>query len=204
MSLPGICHWPGWLPSLAFVNFLKAVYSMPTHISLLRGINVGGNKKIPMADLKALYESLGFRAVTTYIQSGNVVFYADTTDAPALAARIEAAIAARFGFDVTVLQRTADDLRRILDNDPFPGVEPARRHVLFLATPPASAAVDALKVPVAYGEEWLLAGREIYLHYPNGSGRSKMTGAFFERALDVAASARNWNSVNALYDLACR
>lgn len=175
---------------------------MPTHISLLRGINVGGNKKIPMADLKALYESLGFRAVTTYIQSGNVVFDADSADSVELITRIEAAIAQRFGFDVTVLLRSADDLRRILDNDPFPGVEPAKRHVLFLDAPPASAAVDALKVPAADGEEWLLTGREIYLHYPDGSGRSKMTGAFFEKALGVAATARNWNSINALYQLA--
>jgi len=178
--------------------------SMPTHISLLRGINVGGNKKIPMADLKALYESLGFSAVITYIQSGNVIFDAESADSAELIARIEAAIAQRFGFDVTVLLRTADGLRRILDNNPFPGADPAKLHVLFLATAPDPAVAAALHVPAADGEEWLLAGRAVYLHYPNGSGRSKMTGAFFERALGVAASARNWNSVNALYDLACR
>jgi len=177
---------------------------MPTHISLLRGINVGGNKQIRMAELKALYESLDFSAVTTYVQSGNVVFDADSADSAELIARIEAAIAQRFGFDVTVLLRSADDLRRILDGNPFPGVEATRLHVLFLAALPAPAAIATLNVPVAAGEEWLLAGQELYLHYPNGSGRSKMTGAFFERALSVAASARNWNSVNALYDLARR
>ncbi len=177
---------------------------MPTHISLLRGINVGGHKKIPMADLKALYESLGFRAVTTYIQSGNVVFDADPTDAPTLITRIEAAIAAHFGFDVTVLMRSADDLQHILDNNPFPGAEAKYLQVLFLSAAPAPGVAAALNVPVAEGEGWLLAGREIYLHYPDGSGRSKITGAFFERALGVAGSARNWNSVNALHELAQR
>lgn len=177
---------------------------MPTHISLLRGINVGGNKKIRMAELKSLYESLGFSNVTTYVQSGNVVFDADSTDAVELITRIEAAIAERFGFDVTVLLRTADDLRRILDNNPFPDAEAKYLHVLFLSATPAPGAAAALNVPVADGEDWLLAGQEVYLHYPNGSGRSKMTGAFFERVLGVAGSARNWNSVNALYNLACR
>lgn len=175
---------------------------MPTHISLLRGINVGGNKKIRMAELKALYESLGFANVTTYVQSGNVVFEAESMDSPALITRIEAAIAERFGLDVTVLLRTADDLRRILGDNPFPGAEAKYLHVLFLSAAPGPGAAEALHVPVADGEDWLLAGREIYLHYPNGSGRSKMTGAFFERALGVAGSARNWNSVNALHELA--
>ena len=175
---------------------------MPTHISLLRGINVGGNKKIRMAELKALYESLGFSNVSTYVQSGNVVFDADSVDTPALIARIEAAIAERFGFDVAVLLRTADDLRRILDGNPFPGVEPAKLHALFLAAAPAPAVAETLAVPTVDGEEWRLTGQELYLHYPNGSGRSKMTGAFFERKLGMAASARNWNSVNALYALA--
>ncbi len=177
---------------------------MPTHISLLRGINVGGNKQIRMADLKALYESLDFSAVATYVQSGNVLFDADSADSAELIARIEAAIAQRFGFDVTVLLRTADDLRRILDNNPFPAAQATQLHVLFLSALPAPAAIAALNVPAAEGEAWLLAGQEIYLHYPNGSGRSKMTGAFFERALGVAASARNWNSVNALHNLAHR
>ena len=177
---------------------------MPTHISLLRGINVGGNKKIRMADLKALYESLGFSHVSTYVQSGNLIFDADSTDAPALIARIEAAIAERFGFDVTVLLRTADDLRRILDGNPFPGLEPTKLHVLFLSAAPDFGRAEALTVPTGDGEEWVLAGQEIYLHYPNGSGRSKMTGAFFERRLGVAGSARNWNSVNALHELARR
>lgn len=177
---------------------------MPTHISLLRGINVGGNKKIRMAELKTLYESLGFSNVTTYVQSGNVLFEADSGDVPALITRIEAAITERFGFDVTVLLRTADDLRRILDNNPFPGAEAKYLHVLFLSAAPDPGAAEALDVPVADGEDWLLAGREIYLHYPNGSGRSKMTGAFFEHNLGLAGSARNWNSVNALYELAQR
>ncbi|MFZ1754251.1 MAG: DUF1697 domain-containing protein [Caldilineaceae bacterium] len=177
---------------------------MPIHISLLRGINVGGNKKIRMADLKALYESLGFVNVASYVQSGNVIFETDAAQSPALAARIEAAILAHFGFDVTVLLRSSEELRRILDGNPFPGAEPKFLHVLFLAAAPDPALLETLTVPANRGEEWRLAGREMYLHYPNGSGRSKMTGAFFERALGLAASARNWNTVNALYERAMR
>ena len=139
---------------------------MPTHISFLRGINVGGNKKIRMADLKALYEALGFSNVTTYVQSGNVVFDADSDDVAALIARIEAAIAERFGFDVTVLLRTADDLRDILDGNPFPGVAAAKLHVLFLTAAPDPAVAETLTVPVVDGEDWALIGQEIYLHYP--------------------------------------
>ena len=179
---------------------------MPTYISLLRGINVGGHKTIRMADLKTLYESLGLSRVAAYVQSGNVIFDADAADPAALATRIEAAIARHFSFDVAVLLRAPDDLRHILDNNPFlaPDVEPAKLHVLFLAAPPAPETVDRLNVPATSGERWMLAGREIYIHYPNGSGRSKVTGAFFERRLGVVASARNWNSVNALYDLTRR
>ncbi|MCL4835750.1 MAG: DUF1697 domain-containing protein [Caldilineaceae bacterium] len=180
----------------------KIDYPTPTHISLLRGINVGGHKKIRMADLKALYESLGFVNVTTYAQSGNVVFQAEPADAGARAAHIEGAIAAHFGFAVTVLLRSAEELRAILDANPFPDAEPKYLHVLFLSAAPDAGVLEALAVPAANGEAWRLAGREIYLHYPNGSGRSKMTGAFFERKLGVAGSARNWNSVNALYELA--
>lgn len=175
---------------------------MPTHISLLRGVNVGGKRKIPMAELRALYESLGFANVTTYVQSGNVVYDADAGDAAGQAAAIEAAIAARFGFDVTVIQRSGEALGRVLAGNPFPGADPKFLHVLFLAGLPDPGKVDGLNVPVAGEEGWHCAGQEIYLHYPHGSGRSKMTGAFFEKALGLAATARNWNSVNALYALA--
>lgn len=175
---------------------------MTTHISLLRGINVGGHKKIRMADLKALHESLGFGAVRTYVQSGNVVYEAESGDGAGHAARIEAAIAERFGFDVTVIQRTPADLARILDANPFPGADPKFLHVLFLADVPAPAAVNELAVPTSGDEAWHWAGQEIYLHYPHGSARSKMTGAYFEKALGIPATARNWNSVNALNRLA--
>jgi len=179
---------------------------MPIHISLLRGVNVGGNKKIRMAELKALYASLGFGGVTTYVQSGNVVFNVESADPAALATRIEAAIAARFAFDVTVLLRTPDELRHILDNNPFltPDVNPSQLHVLFLARPSTNETIDALMVPATHGERWQLAGRELYIHYPNGSGRSKVTAAYFERTLGVAITARNWNTVNALHKLAHR
>jgi uncharacterized protein (DUF1697 family) len=192
-SIPG--------PDVAFSITHLLDMPMPTHISLLRGVNVGGSRKILMADLKALYESLGFVNVKTYIQSGNVLFDGDSADSGALAARMEAAIAERFGFEVTVIQRTADDLARILDADPFPGAEPKFLHLLFLAAAPDPAAMAGLAVPAADGEAWQWAGREIYLHYPNGSGRSKMTGAFFEKALGMAGTARNWNSLRALYNL---
>ena len=178
---------------------------MPTHISLLRGINVSGQKTIRMADLKNLYDALGFSDVRTYVQSGNVVFAAANPDPAALAASIEAHIRQTFGFDVSVFIRSAQDFQGLLKANPFlngRSEDPAKLHVTFVYAPPAATRLSALEKPAAGNDEFLVAGREIFLFCPDGYGRTKLSNTFFEKKLGVPATTRNWNTINALLQMA--
>jgi uncharacterized protein (DUF1697 family) len=168
----------------------------------LRGVNVGGKNKLPMSGLRDLLESLDCADVATYIQSGNAVFR--TTLGPKTAAKaIEAGIAERFGLAVRALLRTPDELSAIADANPFLGRDDlAKLHVVFLDVAPDPAAVRALDPDRSPGDEFVVAGREIFIHYPNGSGRSKLTLDWFERELGVAGTARNWNTLFKLQELA--
>jgi len=176
-----------------------------TYVALLRGINVGGRTKIAMADLRKLFAALGAEDVATYVQSGNVVFKSGAP-APALAQSIEGRIAEELGLRVTVVVRTAADLAKIVSANPFGdrGAEPTKLHVVFLAEKPAAARVRALDATRGEPDEFRVVGREIYLHYPNGSGRSKVTNAWFEKELGVRGTARNWRTVTTLAELAGR
>lgn len=175
-----------------------------TWVSLLRGINVGGHKKIRMADLRTVYESLGFEAVRSYIQSGNVVFRTGKGAASPLARRIEGAIADAFGFDVPVILRTADEMATVVRDNPFlaEGADPSKLHVTFLTEPP-SPKVRADFASYREGpDELRLVGREAYLNCPDGLARTKLTPAFMERALGSAATTRNWRTLNTVLELA--
>jgi len=176
-----------------------------TYVALLRGINVGGRTKIAMADLRTLFASLGAEDVTTYVQSGNVVF---KSGAPAagLAQSIERRIADELGLRVTVVIRTAAELARVVSANPFAdrGAEPKTLHVIFLAEKPAATRVRALDATRGEPDEFRVVRREIYLHYPNGYGRSKITNAWFEKELGAAGTARNWRTVTTLAELAAR
>lgn len=178
---------------------------MSAFISLLRGINVGRQNAIRMADLKRLYESLGFSGVTTYVQSGNVVFETSGQDAADLAGRIEAEIQRSLGLSVTVLVRTPKDFQRLIQRNPFTHgrEEDMRRlYVTFLSTAPAATALEAAASPNADGDEFLLDGREIFLFCPKSYGTTKLSNTFFERKLKLPATTRNWNTVNALFQMA--
>jgi uncharacterized protein (DUF1697 family) len=177
---------------------------MTTFISMLRGINVSGRRTIRMAELKELYESLDFSHVTTYVQSGNVVFDRAGQGLERIAASIETGIARRFGFPVTVVLRPADDFHRILAGNPFidrRNEDPGKLYVTFLSVLPAAPALDALKPPAGSADEFVVSGREIYLFCPGGYGRTKLSNSFFENKLKVPATTRNWRTVNALYAL---
>ena len=174
------------------------------YISLLRGINVGGHKKILMAELRATYESLGFVSVRSYIQSGNVVFEGARGSAASVARKIEEAIAANFGFDVPVILRTAAEMEDVVRGNPFlaEGVDPSKLHVTFL-TGGASAKVEADFAAYRMGpDELRLVGREAYLHCPEGMARTKLTPTFLERALGSASTTRNWRTVNTVLEMA--
>ena len=140
-------------------------------IAFLRAVNVGGTGKIAMGDLKALCERLGFENVRTYNQSGNIVFRSrrDRAKAQALLAQ---ALAARMKAPVVVLLRTAAELSTLLARNPFPKAEPSRVIVFFFEKPPTKGALDGLVIPG--NEEVRLMGREIFVHYPDGQGRSKL------------------------------
>lgn len=173
---------------------------MSTYVSLLRGINVGGRAKVAMADLRDIYAELGLADVTTYIQSGNVVFTSDLR-ARDLPARIEAGIEKHLSMTVTVIVRTPKELKRIVDANPFPDVDVSRLYVAFLAETPTAAGVERLAAFDAGGEEFKVAGKQIYLHYPDGAGRARLP---VERGIGVAATVRNWRTVNKLIELSTR
>jgi uncharacterized protein (DUF1697 family) len=148
-----------------------------------------------MPELAALFADLGLRDVTTYLQSGNVVFSGEAD-----AAAIERGIAERFGYEIPVILRTPADLERVMTANPFLADEedPARLHVVFLAAEPAPEAVGTLDANRSPPDRFQVDGREIYLHTPAGIGRSKLTLDWFERRLGLRGTARNWNTVGAL------
>ena len=175
-----------------------------TFVALLRGVNLAGRNKVSMPELRSALESLGLEDVVTYIQSGNVVFRTRGGRAPQLAGRIERQIAEAFGIEVVVILRTPAELAKIARGNPFirSGADPSKLNVLFLSGKPTTKAVEQLDPKRSPPDEFKLAGREIYLHMPNGFGRSKLTVDYFERRLGVDASARNWRTLTKLLDLA--
>ena len=178
---------------------------MAVIISMLRGINVGGSRKIRMAELRSLYESLDFTNVTTYVQSGNVVFDSAGQDPASLTGLIEDRIEQAFGFSVAVFIRQPADFTRILTCNPFLNdrhEDPSQLHVTFLYRPPEAARLEELVVPPGETAEFFLGEQEIFLYYPDGYGRTKFSNNTIERKLAVPATTRNWNTVRALFDLA--
>jgi uncharacterized protein (DUF1697 family) len=172
------------------------------NIALLRGINVGKNKRIAMADLRELLAGLGYGDVKTLLQSGNAVFTARARP-EALQRQIEDAIEARFGFDVSVMVRTARELEAIVEENPIPegARDGSKLHVLFLSAKPAAATLRGIDPAAFEPEELAVRGREIYLWCKNGVRESKLFGVFSDARLGVKTTARNWNTVTKLLAL---
>ncbi len=178
--------------------------SMKTYISMLRAINVGGQNKIPMLELKQLCETLSFTGVATYVQSGNVVFDSNLQEPGEVAARIEARLEGAYGAKISVFVRTPADFRRILDGNPFltgRNETSTFLHVTFLYRAPTPAQWAQLKGPEGTGDEFFPDLQEVFLFCPAGYGRTKLNNSFFERRLSIPATTRNWNTVRALYKL---
>lgn len=173
---------------------------MPSHVALLRGVNVGGRRILPMAVVREALVDLGHVDVETYIQSGNVVFTAVSgTRVRQIERDLEDRLTAVAGFDVPVVVRTAAELRAVHTGNPFlaEGVDPGELHVAFLearATGGGSAIDPATIAP----EALVVAGREVYLRYPNGLGRARLTAARLEKAVGTPATVRNWRTVESL------
>src|SRR5579863_5825275 len=177
---------------------------MTAFVSLFRGINVGGHHKVRMDELKEMHASLGLRDVVPYIQSGNVVFQSDDADATQLRKQIEESFEKRFGFRAEVLVRTAAELRDIITRNPFQGQQSKESKwvvVMFLAAHPDTTAQEALLKTYVGPEELFIIGKEVYNYYPQGMGRSKLSGSFIEKKLKTVGTARNWNTVLRLQEL---
>ena len=173
---------------------------MPRYVALLRGVNVGGKGRMAMADLRACVEGIGHEDVATHIQTGNVLFRTPMRSAEKVARALEDAVEADLGFRTAVMIRTAAQLTAALDERPFPDADPAALHIAFLREKPAAAKAKALVAPDG-PDEVAVIGREVHLHYPDGMGRSKLTGASIEKALGVPATARRRSVVEKLRDL---
>lgn len=173
---------------------------MNVHVALLRGVNLGGHNQIGMETLRDICVSLKLRSPRTYIQSGNVVFGAREADLGKLAARIESAIEKRCGFRPSTILRTAAEMREVVARNPFAGraeLDPAKLAVFFLADAPSPEVATKTQAINVGPEEIRVDGRELFVYFPDGQGRSKLLPAL-ERTLKLPATARNWNTVNKL------
>jgi uncharacterized protein (DUF1697 family) len=178
---------------------------MPVLISLLRGINVGGAHLIRMEALREIYGSLGLKDVRTHLQSGNVVFRAGAAGVRQLPAKIESAIEKSVGFRPAVILRTPAELREAVAKNPFAGregIHPGKLLVTFLPADPAKDAHEKLRALPPVPEEVHLAGRELYIYFPDGMGRPKLKIAMVDRAIGTVGTGRNWNTVTKLLEIA--
>ncbi|MER6292741.1 DUF1697 domain-containing protein [Streptomyces althioticus] len=175
------------------------------YAALLRGINVGGGKKVPMAELRTLMESLGHGDVRTYLQSGQAAFTTDHGDEESLAADLSGAVAGRFGFDVDVIVRDHAYLRSVADACPFPvaGLEPKQLHVTYFSAPVTEDRFAEIDRETYLPEDFRLGDRCLYLYVPDGLGRSKLAEHLSKPRLNkgVVATSRNWNTVRKLVEM---
>jgi len=174
-------------------------------IALLRGINVGGKNKIPMAGLREALTRHGFGGVATYVASGNVVFDDPGTPPAETAAAVEAVVEQEFGLRIPVVARTRDEIAAVVAGNPLPegAAEPARFLAVFLSGPAPDDAWFRTVDPASYApDRFELGDRVVYVWCPGGLGRSKLAGDFAGRRLAVTATARNWNTVLKLLQMA--
>ena len=177
---------------------------MSVYVLMLRGINLGASRRVPMADLRSLFAEAGYDEVRTYVQSGNIVL-----GSPAAAAALEGEarrlISDRFGFDVPVVVRSARQLAAVVKRNPLgeaAAADPKRYQVTFLSGKLDAAAIAALESVAADSEQLAAHGRELYTWHPDGVARSKLATALAGKKLGVTATARNWTTVTTLLEMA--
>jgi uncharacterized protein (DUF1697 family) len=178
---------------------------MITYIAILRGINVSGKRIIKMDALKKMLTELNFENVRTYIQSGNIVFEAQNTNANQLEKTLSEEIKKQFGFDVPVIVLDIDELKSIITKNPFINnktIDPLHLHITFLNEEPVKAIAAKIPVTDYLPDEFLVIGKAVYLHCPNGYGNTKLNNTFFENKLKVSATTRNWKTTCQLLKIA--
>ncbi|HVA99106.1 MAG TPA: DUF1697 domain-containing protein [Bacteroidia bacterium] len=178
---------------------------MQTYISILRGINVGGHRKILMADLKKMYEKLNLKEIVTYIQSGNVIFKTDKKNSDEIAKAIEKIIFETCQFQVPVIIRTIPEIKKIISENPFlkeKNTEIEKLHVTFLSEIPDKSNAEAILKYDYSPDKFSLNKKEVYVFCNNGYGNTKLSNPFFENKLKVGATTRNWKTLTKLLELA--
>jgi uncharacterized protein (DUF1697 family) len=180
-----------------------AASGLQTWIALLRGINVGGQSKLPMQQLAETLRRLGLQRVTTYVQSGNVVFQGPPIVPARLAEQIGTAISSQFGFRPPILLISREALFEVLNRSPFLHIPPDDKtvHCFFLFAAATAPDIDGLNAVTASNERWALRDNVLYLHAPDGFGRSKFA-ASVEKRVGVPTTARNWRTLTHVYQLA--
>jgi uncharacterized protein (DUF1697 family) len=176
---------------------------MPRYVVFLRGINLGGKRRVGMADLRAALDSEGFEDVRTLLQSGNVVLTSGAKPRP-LERELAKTLRRAFGFDIAVVARTRDELADVIRRDPF-GAEaddPARYQVSFLSDKPSRRAAQELEAAATAPERAAVRGREVYAWHPGGVGRSELAKLITAKRLEVEVTARNWRTITKLLELA--
>jgi uncharacterized protein (DUF1697 family) len=178
--------------------------SKSIYIALLRGINVSGHKPVKMDQLRKAFEELAFEDVKTYVQSGNVVFKAPARGAANLTKKIEEKVVRQFGFSVSAVVKTAEDIANVIENNPLvkeEGIDPSKLHVTFLSSPPEATALKKLDSLSVAPDRFHCSREAIYLYCPNGYGKTKVSNNVLEKMLKVTATTRNWKTVNQLYEM---
>jgi uncharacterized protein (DUF1697 family) len=177
---------------------------MATFVSLLRGINVSGQRLITMVDLKRSFKGLGFEDVRTHLQSGNVVFDAGQDDPQRYASAIQRRISSDFGHSIKVLVLHSEKIQKIAVSNPLLSIfdmDVKWLYATFLFQSVSKTKFDMLKLPAQKEEKATLIDQVVFLSCPHGYGRTKLNNRFFERTLDVSATTRNWNTVSTLAKL---
>jgi uncharacterized protein (DUF1697 family) len=177
---------------------------MPIYVAMLRGINVGGHKRIKMDQLRASFEALGFERVRTYIQSGNVVFKTRKLSSVALSKGIEEKILSDFGFSASVISRSSDEMTKAIENNPLlkeREIDHEKLHVTFLSGAATPAALRKLADVTAAPDQFRSSNKEIYFYLPNGVSQSVLMKSPVDRILAVVTTTRNWKTVNSLHQM---
>ena len=167
---------------------------MKRYIILLRGINVGGKHKLPMANLRTLLTNNGFNEVTTYIQSGNILVQCNETAAN-ITKQVHQLILDAFGYDVPVITLTQEEIKEAITNNPYTAIETdiKKLHVSFLASAPSAQSIDNTP-SFDNNDQFHVINKTVYIHCPDGYGKTKYTNSFFEKHLQIAATTRNWRT----------
>ena len=178
---------------------------MPVYIAMLRGINIGPHKRMKMEKLRACCEGLGFAGVKTYIQSGNAIFRAAKLSPAALSKKLGECIVKDFGFSAEVISRSREEMKEIIDDNPFMkerSIDTSKLHVAFLSESASAAALKKLQELTLAPDRTHGSGKEIYFYFPNGVSGSSLWRHPLDRVLSLPVTMRNWKTVTTLYQMA--